>query len=183
MKNALTPLEPPFSQDVATVLQRYPQDRDGYILKLFRVFANSMRFLTSKGVSNLLDKDSPLSLRQREIVILRVTANRDCEYEWGVHVSTFAIAAKLTTEQVAATRLDDSSANCWSEEEATLIACVDEICAAATVSDAQLARFQTYWDAQQQLEILSLCGNYHLVCAVANTARLDNETGAATFPE
>lgn len=53
-----------------------------YLLQLFRVFANSPRFL-KKGALNLLDKDSPLTLRQREIVILRVCANNDCEYEWG----------------------------------------------------------------------------------------------------
>lgn len=81
MKHVLKPIEPPFSPDVAEIFAQYPQGKDGYIIRLFRVFANSMRFLTKKGALNLLDKESPVSLREREIAILRVTANKDCEYE------------------------------------------------------------------------------------------------------
>jgi hypothetical protein len=39
--------------------------------------------------SGLLDRGH-LSLQQREIVIDRVTAQCNAEYEWGVHVSTYA---------------------------------------------------------------------------------------------
>ncbi|GAA3246389.1 carboxymuconolactone decarboxylase family protein [Dactylosporangium siamense] len=31
-----------------------------------------------------------LTLREREIVILRTCARRGCEYEWGAHVLVFA---------------------------------------------------------------------------------------------
>ncbi len=182
MKHVLRPIEVPFAENVARLLQRYPQGKDGYILKLFRVFANSLRFATDKGVSNLLDRQSPLTLREREIVILRVTARKDCEYEWGVHVSTFSQAAELSDEQVAATRTDASTAPCWTEQEQVLIACVDQLCDSARIADASYIRFQSFWDLEQQLEILSLCGNYHLVCFVANTTRIDNEAFGATFP-
>ena len=70
MTTQLTPITEPYPEDVAKVLVGYPQ-QGGYILALFRVFANSLRFM-KKGVPNLLDKDSPLPLRIREIVILRV---------------------------------------------------------------------------------------------------------------
>ena len=75
MSNILTPLMPPYTPELAMVMERYPQ-QDGYLLKLFRVFANSARF-AKKAVPNLLDKGSPLSLREREIIILRTTANND----------------------------------------------------------------------------------------------------------
>lgn len=87
MTQSLTPIEEPFSPEIAEILKSYLK-RDGYILKLFRVFANSTCFLR-KGTVNLLDKESPLPMRLREIVILRVTANKDCECEWGVHVTAF----------------------------------------------------------------------------------------------
>ena len=73
MATRLEPLNPPFCPDVAAALAGYPQPR-GHLLALFRTFANSRRFL-KKGVPNLLDPASPLSLRIREIVILRFTAN------------------------------------------------------------------------------------------------------------
>ena len=85
MTNTLNPIKEPFPEDIVKLLSRYPKI-DGYLLTLFRTFANSQRFL-EKGVPNLLDEESPLKIRDREIVILRVTANNNCEYEWGIHVT------------------------------------------------------------------------------------------------
>ncbi len=181
MAHVLSPIEEPYPPEVAEILKRYPQ-RDGYVLTLFRVFANSIRFL-KKGVVNLLDRESPLPMRLREIVILRVTANYNCEYEWGVHVAAFGAHVKLTDEQIKATRLSDHSAPCWSGEESLLIQVVDELCKAGCVGDDIYPSLQRTWTVEQQLEIMALCGNYHTISFVANTARLDVESFAATFPE
>jgi len=178
MTNSLIPLEAPFPPDVATALAQYPQQK-GYILTLFRTFALSLRFL-KKCVPNLLDKESPLGLRMREITILRVTANRDCEYEWGVHVAVFSKAAGLTAEQVASTR--QSSAACWSPKEQRLIAAIDQLCVSSTLDDNRLAEFQADWSNEEQLEILALCGTYSTISLVANVARLSPEEFAPNFP-
>jgi alkylhydroperoxidase/carboxymuconolactone decarboxylase family protein YurZ len=180
MSNRLAPIAEPFAPDVAEILQTYPH-RDGYILKLFRVFANSTRFLR-KGVTNLLDRESPLPLRTREIVILRVTANLRCEYEWGVHVTAFGGAAGFTEEQIQASHSGDDTSPCWSGEEALLIQVVDELCATGTLSETTRAGFEQAWTLEQQLEILALCGNYHTISYVANVAGLDREAFGATFP-
>ena len=180
MTRELTPLDAPFTEQVAAILDTYPQ-QDGYILKLFRVFANSVRFL-SKGVINLLDKDSPLSLRDREIVILRVCANNNCEYEWGVHVAIFSQAAGPTEEQVAATRLGDHHSGCWNEEERILIQSIDELCSNGKILPDTYTRFSRIWSIEQQLEIMALCGNYHTICFVANTASLEGEAFGSKFP-
>lgn len=181
MNHYLTPVEPPFSPEIAEIFTTYPQ-RNGYILKLFRVFANSRRFL-KKGVPNLLDKASPLSLRAREIVILRVTANRACAYEWGVHVTAFSAAAGFTSDQIHATHQAGGDAPCWSAEEGLLIRVVDEICASANLSETTRAEFQSLWTAEQQLEIIALCGTYHTISSVANIARIEAEDFAAKFPD
>jgi alkylhydroperoxidase family enzyme len=181
MSHVLAPLEEPYPPEVAEILKTYPQ-QGGYLLTLFRTFANSVRFL-KKGVANLLDPDSPLSLKQREIVILRTTANRDCEYEWGVHVAAFAKRAELTDEQVRATREEDSIAPCWSADERLIVAAVDELCSHARIENATLAAVQETFTREQQLEIIALVGNYHTVSFVANTARLAPEPFAARFPK
>lgn len=92
MSNKLSPIEQPYPSEVAGILAAYPQ-QDGYILSLFRTFANSLRFL-KKGVPNLLDKESPLPLRIREIVIALV----------GTHhtISFVANTARLQNEQFGA---------------------------------------------------------------------------------
>ncbi len=180
MANVLKPVEEPYSPEIAEIFKGYPQ-QDGYILKLFRTFANSVRFL-KKGVPNLLDKASPLPMRHREIVILRITANNNCEYEWGVHVSVFSDHVKLTEEQVQATRLLDHTAPCWQPEEALLVKVIDELCGSGTIQDDTYRAFQETWTVEQQLEILALAGTYHTVSFVANAARVENEEFGARFP-
>lgn len=181
MPNILTALEPPFDSEAAELLSSYPQ-RGGVLLSLFRTFANSVRFL-KKGVPNLLDEDSPLDLRIREIVILRVTARRNCEYEWGVHVAAFAKRAGFTEAQVSATRLGAATDPVWGEAEQRLIQVVDELCDGATLDEPTLAAFQHDWTVEQQLEILALCGAYTTVSLVANVARLPGEPFGVRFPE
>lgn len=180
MTHHLAPLDPPFPPAVAELLKHYPQ-QGGYLLSLFRTFANSVRFL-QKGVPNLLDAESPLSLRQREIVILRTTAKCDCEYEWGVHVAAFAKRAAFTEAQIAATRLAPADDPCWTAEESTLVRAVDELCEGAAITAATLQMIETFYTRDQQLEILALAGAYHTVSFVANTARLPNEPFGVRFP-
>ena len=180
MTNRLRPIAEPFQPDVATALAAYPQ-QDGYILSLFRTFANSLRFLR-KGVPNLLDRESPLSLRIREIVILRVTANKNCEYEWGVHVSIFAATAKFSQAQIDATRSGPVDPDLWSEPEAYLLKAIDSLCSTGRIEDDVITQFESDWTKEQQLEIFALCGAYHTISFVANTARLPNEPFGALFP-
>jgi alkylhydroperoxidase family enzyme len=181
MPSILSPLTDPIPPGAAEILKRYPQ-RGGYLLTLFRTFANSVRFL-EKGVPNLLDDKSPLSLRQREIVILRVTARRDCEYEWGVHVAAFARQAGFSAEQVEATCRLGPGAPCWAPEEGLLIQAVDDLCDTGRIAGPVLEGFQMTWTVEQQLEILALCGAYHTVSFVANTAQLAPEPFGSRFPE
>lgn len=181
MRNILEPKMPPYSSELSAVMKQYPE-QDGYLLKLFRVFANSIRF-AKKGVPNLLDKGSPLTLREREIVILRTTANNDCEYEWGVHVAVFASAAGFTKEQIVATKTANSDAQIWNEKEQILLAIVDDLSQSGTICDDSLTSFQRHWTKEEQLEIFALCGTYHTISFVANGARIELEEFAARFPE
>src|SRR6478736_8107923 len=103
----IAPLEPPYAPDIASQFDRIM--RGAPPLVLFRVMASQKRAWEKFRGGSLLDR-GPLSLREREIVIDRTCALNACEYEWGVHVATFAAAAHLTVEQVRATVLGKADA-------------------------------------------------------------------------
>src|SRR5207302_4854299 len=124
----------------------------------------------------------PLSLREREIVIDRTCALTGCEYEWGVHVATFAEAAHLTDEQIRATVRDGAKAPCWSESEQALITAVDALHLKATLSDAQFKALAAHYDDAKIFEISLLCGFYRTVAYLANGLDLPLEANAARFP-
>ena len=98
----IAPLEPPYDPETQSHFNRIM--RGAPPLMLFRVIAGNARAWEKFRAASLLDR-GPLSLREREIVIDRTCALTGCEYEWGVHVATFAEAAHLTGEQVRATVL------------------------------------------------------------------------------
>lgn len=176
----IAPLQPPYEPEIQGQFDRIM--RGAPPLMLFRVMAGSPRAWEKFRAGSLLDR-GPLSLREREIVIDRTTALTNCEYEWGVHVATFAEAAHLTEEQVRATVLGPADAPCWSGAEQVLIAAVDTLHARATLSDAEFATLSAHYDDAKIFEIILLCGFYRTVSYLANGLDLPLEAKAARFPK
>jgi alkylhydroperoxidase family enzyme len=150
-------------------------------LMLFRVMAANPRAWEKFRSSSLLDR-GPLSLREREIVIDRTCALNACEYEWGVHVTTFAKAAGLNEAEIRATVREGAGASCWSAAEQALIAAVDALHARATLSDGEFSALSSHYDDAKIFEIILLCGFYRTVSYLANGLRLPLEEKAARFP-
>src|SRR5215510_14924834 len=71
-------------------------------LVLFRTLARDQRLFQRFMGAGLLDRGH-LTLRQREVVIHRVTARCGSEYEWGVHAALFAGRAGLDAGQLRST--------------------------------------------------------------------------------
>jgi alkylhydroperoxidase family enzyme len=175
----IAPLEPPYAPDIQQQFDRIMKGAPP--LLLFRTIAVSARAWEKFRAGSLLDR-GPLSLKEREIVIDRTTALTGCEYEWGVHVTTFAGPAHLTDEQVRATVRGGADAPCWSPAEQALIAAVDALHHRATLSDAEFAALRAHYDDAKIFEIILLCGFYRTVSYLANGLALPLEEKAARFP-
>src|ERR1700675_4751902 len=142
----IAPLEPPYDPEIQGQFDRIM--RGAPPLVLFRVVAGQPRAWEKFRAASLLDR-GPLSLRAREIVIDRTCALTGCEYEWGVHVATFADAARLTDEQVRATARESADAACWSAAEQALIAAVDALHERATLTEAEFKALSAHYDEAQ----------------------------------
>jgi alkylhydroperoxidase family enzyme len=175
----IAPLEPPYAPEIQAQFDRIM--RGAPPLLLFRVMAGHARAWEKFRAASLLDR-GPLSLREREIVIDRTCARNACEYEWGVHVATFAEAAHLTDEQVRATVHSDAGAACWSSAEQAMIAAVDALHERATLDAAEFTALSAHYDEAKILEIIMLCGFYRTVSCLVNTMALPLEEKAARFP-
>ena len=175
----ISPLEPPYDVDIQAQFDRIMRGRPP--LMLFRVIAGNARAWEKFRAGSLLDR-GPLSLREREIVIDRTCALTKCEYEWGVHVATFATAAHLTEEQIRATVLGDANSVCWSPAERALIAAVDALHHRATLSADEFAALAAHYEDAKIFEIILLCGFYRTVSYLANGLDLPLEATAARFP-
>ena len=176
----IAPLQPPYPPEIQGQFDRIM--RGAPPLMLFRVMAGNARAWEKFRGGSLLDR-GPLDLREREIVIDRTCARTGCEYEWGVHVTTFAEAAHLTAEQVRATVLGDAKAACWSAAEQVLIATADALHDRATLDETEFKALSAHYDDAKIFEIIQLCGFYRTVSYLANALALPLEETAARFPK
>ena len=176
----IAPLQPPYAPEVQAQFDRIM--RGAAPLVLFRVMAGHPRAWEKFRGGSLLDK-GPLSLREREIVIDRTCALNACEYEWGVHVATFAVAGELTQEQIRATVHGAADAACWSAAEQAMVAAVDALHARSTLDDAEFKALAAHYDETKILEIILLCGFYRTVSYLCNALALPLEEKGARFPQ
>jgi alkylhydroperoxidase family enzyme len=122
-------------------------------------------------------------MRQRELVIVRVTARCRCEYEWGVHITFFGDRVGLTDDQKRSITHGVPSDPCWPRDESALLRAVDELHDHADIGDTTWSELAQTLTEQQSLDVLMLAGWYHAISYAANAARIDLEDGVARFAD
>ena len=175
----IAPAEPPYPSEVQARLDAIMPPGVGPLV-LFRVLARDQRLFQRFMGSGLLDKGH-LTLRQREIVIHRVTARCGSEYEWGVHAALFAGRAGLDAAQLRSIVRGGSGDACWSGEDRLLIRFCDALHADCTLDDALWAELRAAFSEEAILELLLLAGFYRTVSYLTNALRLPPERFAVRW--
>ena len=176
----LAPLPRPWPEDTAAILEQMRFDRPEP-LKLFRTLAHNPRVLDRVRRGGLLDKGT-LSLRQRELAILRTCARCRAEYEWGVHVAIFAPHTGMGADDIAATVQGGPDHGGWNAQEKLIVKLMDSLHEAAAIDDSLWAQLADQFTAAQIIELLALAGFYHMISYVVNGLAIDREADAARFP-
>jgi alkylhydroperoxidase family enzyme len=174
----IVPLEPPYPAEVAEDLTKLMPPGMPPIA-LFRTLAGNPRVLRRVRKGGLLDPGA-LSMREREIVILRTTALCGSEYEWGVHVTFFAAGARLTPAEIAAPGTGDAAV--FPPEERALLEACDGLHRTSTVDDEVWARLAHGRRPDQLIEIVALAGQYHTISVLTRALGVPLEPAAARFP-
>jgi alkylhydroperoxidase family enzyme len=152
-------------------------------INLFRLFTRNLPMaeaMTGWGRYEL-GKHLSLSMRQRELVIDRVTARCGAEYEWGVHVAYFGERVGLTPEQIMSITWGAPTDPCWTADERSLLTAVDELHDSSDVSDETWAALDL--TDEQRLDLLLLAGWYHAISFVARASRVPLEPGRPRFAD
>lgn len=184
MAARIPPLAEPYAPEVAERLrQMMPPGAEP--IGLFRTFVHNLPMaagLNAWGAYYLSSRLS-LTLRDRELVIDRVTARCGCEYEWGVHVAVYAGRAGLTGEQLRSITHGLPGDPCWSPRDALVIEAVDALHDSAAIPDALWDRMAAEFTAAELLDLTLLAGWYHAISYAANAARVELEEWAPRFAD
>lgn len=181
MSARVVPARPPYSPEIQATFDRI-MPPGVPPLTLFTTLARDARLYERFRNGALLDKGH-LTLRQREVVIDRITALCRSEYEWGVHVAFFG--KRVGLDDVMLYSLVHGSADdpCWSAEESLLIRACDQLHAEADIDDVLWGALRRYLSDMALVEVLMLAGFYRTVSHLTNALRLPLETYAAKFPD
>lgn len=178
MTARIAPAHPPFAADIQAQMDQVMKGRPP--LRLFTTLARDKRLFMKFFSAGLLDRGH-LSVRQREIVIHRVTALCKSEYEWGVHASAFAAHVGLDATQLGSLTYGNADDAHWAAEERCLVQMCDALHADCTIDDALWSALRTHFSEEAMLELLMLAGFYRTVSYLTNALKLPLEPGAARF--
>ncbi len=175
----IAPIDPPYDPavqaDFDKVMRGLPP------LKLFRTVARNPRVLSRLIAGGLLDRGS-ISLRLRELVILRTTALCGAEYEWGVHVAAYGSKAQWTPAELRSTVRGGPDDDGWTRGEVLAIRLCDALHRDGDVDDALWAELSTVFAEDQLIELIMLVGLYHAVSFMLKATRIELEKSAPRFP-
>jgi alkylhydroperoxidase family enzyme len=134
----------PKGLNVLGTLAHYPA-----LTRAFHTFNGHVLFATS------------LSTRQRELLVLRVAALRNAQYEWAQHVVQ-GMDAGLSEEEIARVA-EAPDAPEWSALERVVLAAVDELISEATIADATWEALAAELDEQQLMDLVFTVGAYEVL--------------------
>ena len=112
-----------------------------------------------------------LSERQRELLVLRVAAVRQCEYEWRQHV-VLGRSVGLDGAEIARIAEGPGAAG-WSPLEAAMLAAVDELLVDAEIADATWAALAAELDRQQLMDLVFTVGAYDVLAMALKSFRVE----------
>jgi hypothetical protein len=172
-------LTAPYDADTAAALEAL-----GPPIGIFRVFAR--RPDRAHGIAGwgryYLSRRCALSLRHRELLILRTTARCGAEYEWGVHVHVFAGKAGLSGEQVRSVTAGHPDDPCWTDPaDSAVLRAADALDQDCDLTDADWAGLVARVGEEGAVDALLICGWYRAISYVARATRLAPEPGAPLF--
>lgn len=175
----IPPVAPPYSEEIAQTFARLmPEGMEP--LGLFRTLAHNPRVLRRVQRGGLLDPGS-ISVRQRELAILRTCALCDAAYEWGVHATLFGGLAGFDDDQLRST-WTGVPLDTWTDDERAVIQACDELHAASQLSAATWSVLRGHFDDAQCIELVTLAGLYHAISFVVNVTEVEAEPWARQPP-
>jgi alkylhydroperoxidase family enzyme len=166
MRHALAVLHPPNPRH--PLLKRLPGQPKA--LNLLGTLARHPELTTAFHTFNghiLLA--TTLTIRQRELLVLRVAAVRGAEYEWRQHA---VLAGNVGLDEDDVARIAAGpGAEGWSALDGAMVAAVDELLADAMVSDATWRVLAAELDHQQLLDLIFTVGTYDVIAMFLRSCR------------
>jgi 4-carboxymuconolactone decarboxylase len=154
---------------------------DGRHIELFAILARSTPALDDlKSATTSCLNVRTLTVRQREVLLLRVVARAGCTTEWQVHVDLFGAKAGLTTRELDALCRDQADG--LSDDEALLVRLADALHDTADVDDELWQALETQFGSGGVLDAVMIATQYAKVAVMIRILRITPPFSEAAAP-
>ena len=127
-------------------------------------------YLAHLGVARKFLSDGEISIRDRELAVLRIGWLSQAPFEWGSHV-VIAKRNGITAEEIEWV-IEGSSAPGWKVHERAVLRAMEELHFDSMISDQTWATLAESYDDKQLIELPILAGQYKTVAYLQNSLRL-----------
>jgi hypothetical protein len=155
----MEPLAPPYTTEVQAVLDRLPGDWAPPFVH-YAILARDPRLLSAYLQSVAYIDPSHLTVRQREVFLLRVTGRCRNAFEWCLRAHYFADAAGMTEAELRASVHGDAHDGMWTANDRLLIRLADELHDTASISDLLWTGLRADFTEEALLQLLLMAGHY-----------------------
>lgn len=120
--------------------------------------------------------DCEMSIRDRELAILRIGWLSQAPFEWGSHVK-IAKRNGITAEEIERV-IAGSSAPGWSKQDRAIVRAMEELHFGSMIADETWADLQQFYNDKKLIELVILAGQYKTVAYYQNSLRLPLPEGS-----
>lgn len=181
----INPMQAPYTAEALDLLKKWtPPNCVGEPPAIFKVlFRFPDVWDRMKPLVAFVLAHSSLPPVEKELIILRICARCGSEYEWGMHAAGLAQKLGLSDAALRSSYSPTPSPDgSLSDKQRLLMAIVDELFDAKTISGALWEQTKLVWSEKQLLEIIVSVGCYQMVAMLVNSLDLPNEQWARSFP-
>ena len=114
--------------------------------------------------------DCEMSIRDRELAILRIGWLSRAPFEWGAHVK-IAKRNGITAEEIERV-IEGSSAPGWSNKDRSIVRAMEELHFDSMIADDTWADLEEFYNDKKLIELVILAGQYKTVAYYQNSLRL-----------
>jgi alkylhydroperoxidase family enzyme len=152
------------------------QAGDNLLGTLARYPSLAMAFLT---FNKHLLSGSSLSIRERELLVLRVAHLREADYEWAQHV-ILADRAGVTADEIARVATGPDAPE-WIPVERALLQSVEQLLDEGIVNEQTWGVLADEFDEQKLMDVIFTVGCYSMLAMALRSFDIEPEEGLRPF--
>ena len=158
---------------------------DDYIAKmhLFRVLLQHPQVARELNatIMSLVGADKVLEDRLRELIIMRVSWQAACDYEWSQHWMA-SLYFGLQESELASVR-QWSEAECFSDAERAVLGATDDVLARGAVAPKTWKALAGHFpDDREKIEIVTCIANWNMFAQIIRSLDIPLEAGLQSWP-